>query len=438
MRHVAAFAAALALLGCDSKPPPSGTTTPPVVSDTGAPPGADPLAGFPRGEQTFHFGANPARTNIKFDSVMQVMNIPGVTNRVQGTATIDFEAGKGSCALVVPAETLQTGMDDRDRAMHGVTYLDAKKFPTIEFKSEKASFTAPSTWKIDGKFTFHGQTKDISVTADVKRVPPVVAEKVKFGPGHWVKVKVDPFKINITEYGVKIPQNAVATVNPEWTVDISIYGTTEKPDPATLAIKKKVDEDEPPKVVRVPKVTPDGLEGARYDLGSKSQLTNLSATSETEIESITASTHSIHGLLGIDLQKGTGKVKIRTLVSTLKSGIDLRDEHLRGPDWLDAAKFPEIYFESTSAARKEGTTWDVEGNFTMHGVTNPVKLSVQVKEIPVELVQQAKWGEKPGLSFSTRFALKLSDFGVKLPAAAAGKVKDEWMLSVDLKALLSE
>ena len=437
MRSLALLALASLLAACDNKPSSSQPPPPPADAGAGAQAG-DPLAGFPKGEQTFYFGANPARTNVKFDSVMKIMNIPGVTNRIQGGATIDFEAGKGSCTLVVPAETLQTGMDDRDRAMYGPTYLEVKKHPTIEFKSEKASFTTPSTWKIDGKFTFHGVTKDISVTAEVKRVPPVVAQKVNFGPGHWIKVKVEPFKINITEYGIKIPQNAVATVNPEWTVDISLFGSTEKPDPAALALKPKPEDEDPPKVVRIPKVTPDGLEGARYDFGVKSQLTTLKATSETDIETVTASTNSVHGLLGIDLQKGTGKVKIRTLVSTLKSGIELRDEHLRGPDWLDAAKFPEIYFESTKASKKDATTWDVEGNFTMHGVTKPVKLAVQMQEIPVELVQQAKWGERPGLAFSARFTVKLSDHGIKLPAAAAGKVKDEWTLAIDLKALLSE
>ncbi len=436
MRFPAAFLALAVLLpGCDGKAPePTDASSKADSGGTGS--GGDPLAGFPKGEQTFHFGASPARTTIKFDSVMPIMLIPGSTNYVQGSATIDFEAGKGSCHLVVPADSLQTGQADRDRAMWGTLYLDTKKHPTIEFKSEKAVFTPPHSWKIDGKFTLYGTTKDISVNADVRRLPPVVAQKVNFGAGHWIKVKVEPFKINIADYGMKVPKNAVATVNPEWTVDIAIFGTTEKPDPA-MAFRKK-DDEEPQKAVRIPKVTPDGLEGAIYEFGLKSQMTTMSATSETELETVTASTNAVHGLLGIDLEKGTGKVKMRTLVSTLRTGIDLRDEKLRGPDWLEADKFPEIAFESTRASRKDRATWEVEGNFTMHGVTKPVRFEAKMTEIPLELVEQAKWGEKPGLGFSARFTVKLSEHGIKIPAVSAGKVKDEWVVSVDLKGLKAD
>jgi polyisoprenoid-binding protein YceI len=88
-----------------------------------------------------------------------------------------------------------------------------------------------------------------------------------------------------------------------------------------------------------------------------------------------------------------------------------RDEHLKGPDFLDAVQFPQITFESTSCTldnRQEGKiVYLVTGNLTMHGVTRQVTL-------PIEML-----GEGPGpggrgyhAGFVTQFELKRSEFGM--------------------------
>jgi polyisoprenoid-binding protein YceI len=52
-----------------------------------------------------------------------------------------------------------------------------------------------------------------------------------------------------------------------------------------------------------------------------------------------------------------------------------RDEHLRSPDFFDTAKFPKITFKSTKVEKK-GEDLAVTGDFTLHGVTKPVVLTV--------------------------------------------------------------
>jgi polyisoprenoid-binding protein YceI len=54
-----------------------------------------------------------------------------------------------------------------------------------------------------------------------------------------------------------------------------------------------------------------------------------------------------------------------------------RDGHLKSPDFFDVTKFPEITFKSTSMKPdgKGKTTYIVEGDLTMHGVTKRVKLN---------------------------------------------------------------
>ena len=49
---------------------------------------------------------------------------------------------------------------------------------------------------------------------------------------------------------------------------------------------------------------------------------------------------------------------------------------LMGPDWFDAATFPQAVFKSTSVVMTGDTTAKVTGDLTLHGVTAPVTLDV--------------------------------------------------------------
>jgi polyisoprenoid-binding protein YceI len=187
-----------------------------------------------------------------------------------------------------------------------------------------------------------------------------------------------------------------------------------------------------------PRVSEEGIEGTKYVFGKKPQLATMTAVAETEIETITAKTSAVAGVLGFDKEKGTGKVRLAAPVEELQTGIALRDEHLRGPDWLDTARFKTIEFESTKVTKKDDKNWTVEGDFTMHGVKKPITVDVVLREIPLELIQKAHWGETPGLGFATKFKVKLSDFGVKIPQVAVAKVNDEWTVAIELVALQKE
>ena len=52
---------------------------------------------------------------------------------------------------------------------------------------------------------------------------------------------------------------------------------------------------------------------------------------------------------------------------------DTRDEHLRSPDFFDAARNPELSFESASL-RLDGDELVADGTLTIKGVSNPVTL----------------------------------------------------------------
>jgi len=77
-----------------------------------------------------------------------------------------------------------------------------------------------------------------------------------------------------------------------------------------------------------------------------------------------------------DAIPANSKVDATLKVSSITTGVEERDTHLKGPDFFDAAKYPVITFVSSDFRKSSATSYSVTGNLTMHGVTKPVTLAV--------------------------------------------------------------
>lgn len=93
------------------------------------------------------------------------------------------------------------------------------------------------------------------------------------------------------------------------------------------------------------------------------------------------------------------------------------DAVLAGPEWLDAAKFPQITFRSTAVETTGPNTAKVTGDFTLHGVTKPLTLDTTFNGgyAPNDI--------DPGgsrIGFSAQGKIKRSDFGVSMGIPAPG------------------
>jgi polyisoprenoid-binding protein YceI len=66
----------------------------------------------------------------------------------------------------------------------------------------------------------------------------------------------------------------------------------------------------------------------------------------------------------------TAKVTIKAASIDTRNG--QRDDHLRSNDFLSMEQYPEITFVSTAVRQTGDTSFDVTGDLTIKGVTNPV------------------------------------------------------------------
>lgn len=113
-------------------------------------------------------------------------------------------------------------------------------------------------------------------------------------------------------------------------------------------------------------------------------------------------------------------------VGSINTSNDMRDGHLKGADFFDAAKYSAVTFKSTSIKKAKGQNYTIKGNLTMHGVTKPFALTAVIKG-PVENPRSKK--QMMGITASgkvNRVAFGVGTSGATLSDDVAIKVSGEF------------
>jgi polyisoprenoid-binding protein YceI len=114
--------------------------------------------------------------------------------------------------------------------------------------------------------------------------------------------------------------------------------------------------------------------------------------------------------------------------TTVSTGMEARDNHLKSPDFFDVAKYPTMTFKSTSVA-KTADGLKVVGDFTMHGVTKSVTLNVtDVSPVTENVMKKGTYSR--GLTATT--TINRHDFGVNGGMADA-MLSNEVKVTIELE-----
>jgi polyisoprenoid-binding protein YceI len=113
------------------------------------------------------------------------------------------------------------------------------------------------------------------------------------------------------------------------------------------------------------------------------------------------------GTIVLDKDKASGTVDITVDAASVDFGMPKLNEHAKSPEIFDVAKFPTATYKGTLTKFKDGAPTEVEGQFTLHGVTKPLILTInQFKCMISPMTKKEVCGADASATFNR------SDFGV--------------------------
>ncbi len=122
-------------------------------------------------------------------------------------------------------------------------------------------------------------------------------------------------------------------------------------------------------------------------------------------------------------------------ISSIHTGNDQRDGHLKSADFFDAEKFPQLSFVSTGIESTGGNEYKVTGNLTLKGATQPVTLNVEFGGIQNDLYGRTVAG------FEIAGKINRQDFGLTWSAvteAGGVVVSDEVKLLINVELVKAD
>jgi polyisoprenoid-binding protein YceI len=132
---------------------------------------------------------------------------------------------------------------------------------------------------------------------------------------------------------------------------------------------------------------------------------------------------------GTNPANSTAKATVQA--ATFSTGNEQRDGHVQGADFLDVENHPTVTFTSTEV-RPDGDDYVLVGDLTIHGVTKPVEIAVEVEGQATDPFGNARVG------FSGQTQINRKDFGLTWNAALETGgllVGDKVKITLDISAI---
>jgi polyisoprenoid-binding protein YceI len=164
--------------------------------------------------------------------------------------------------------------------------------------------------------------------------------------------------------------------------------------------------------------------------------TNVVATARhLGIASIKARFSDVGGRIVIGRPTERSSVQAEIKAASIDTGIRMRDDHLRSPDFLDVEVYPTITFESTGLRQSGPDTWTLLGELTLHGERRPIELDLHY----------GGWGPDPWggvrVAFHAETQLHRNEFAINYNAmvrAGVAAIGTTVKIEIDLEAVQGE
>lgn len=126
-----------------------------------------------------------------------------------------------------------------------------------------------------------------------------------------------------------------------------------------------------------------------------------------------------------DMQLSNPQVDVEIDAASINTNMEMRDKHLRAPDFFDVDKHPSIRFKSTRFEQKNDSNFAIHGNITIKGITKAIQFEGKLNGIVDNPHTKQKTA---GLKLTS--SVSRSDFGIGDPG---GTIGDEVRISINLE-----
>jgi polyisoprenoid-binding protein YceI len=86
--------------------------------------------------------------------------------------------------------------------------------------------------------------------------------------------------------------------------------------------------------------------------------------------------NSSSGTITLDKEASTGNVDVTIDTKSIDFGQQALNDHWQRPDFADTAQFPTAKYTGRLVDFRNGAPTAVDGQFTLHGVTKPLRLTI--------------------------------------------------------------
>lgn len=141
---------------------------------------------------------DPMHSSVNFNiKHMGISFVQGRFDKFDGTVTTSGEdLNKAEFNFSVPVESINTGVEMRDKHLKSADFFDAEKFQTMELKAVTVSKGKDNTYTLKGKLTIKDVTKEVTV-------PLTYGGIIKNKQGKEVMGLQAEFTINRLNYNIK-------------------------------------------------------------------------------------------------------------------------------------------------------------------------------------------------------------------------------------------
>jgi polyisoprenoid-binding protein YceI len=132
------------------------------------------------------------------------------------------------------------------------------------------------------------------------------------------------------------------------------------------------------------------------------------------------------GTIVVDKEKGAGTVDVTVDAASIDFGNPKLNEHAKSPEMFDVAKYPTATYKGTLGGFKDGAPTKVDGQFTLHGVTHPLTLTVNsFKCVPNPMDKKEHCGADASGTFNRAdYGIRYGDkYGFKMDVKLAIQVE---------------